>query len=653
MELVPGIVIAGRYRLERLLASGGMGTVWVARHLTLGSEVAIKFMLGDSTELSVARGRFEREARTASLIRHPNVVTVQDYGIEGQTPYIAMELLHGENLDEFLVRKKRVTLTELEPIISQISRGLRKAHETGIVHRDLKPSNIFLARDDSDGHEVVKILDFGIAKEIDATLGQHTKTTELMGSPHYMSPEQLRSTKKSDFRSDLWSLGVIIYRALTGVTPFPGDTLAEVMVQVFSGKWTPPTTVVPELPPTVDAFFQRAFARKPDDRYQSIHDLHNAFVAVVAGKPLPAPTAAAPAPNPTTTPLPFTASSSSPSWPSTVALSSQQVPPAPPLPVAAPVALAPTSDHEAPKVPTTFEPPKVPTTFGTPPSNATPNFGPAPSSNPGLSAPPDAVFGTAPKVPTTFGPAPSSNPGLSAPPDAVIGTGTLVGFGTSNTTANVAINWQDNSPPLVALPDDPTTEPLTNARQERPANLTFNTPPQASAADGQRQRTLAIAFIAALLVLVTIIVIATRGPADSTDKPSSTTENSSAPVVAPPAAASGTALTPDEIAAAVPDETPVEVIPNEPPTAAPSTTQTVKSNWKPIGKGQARLLIKAKNGVCKITVNASYYGVTPLDVMVDAGKVRIFCRMPTGATRSKELRVPEYRITQIEFEVKQ
>ena len=92
MELVPGTVIAGRYRLERLLASGGMGTVWVARHLTLGSEVAIKFMLGDSTELSVARGRFEREARTASLIRHPNVVTVQDYGIEGQTPYMAMEV---------------------------------------------------------------------------------------------------------------------------------------------------------------------------------------------------------------------------------------------------------------------------------------------------------------------------------------------------------------------------------------------------------------------------------------------------------------------------------------------------------------------------------------------------------------------------------
>ncbi|HMY16497.1 MAG TPA: serine/threonine-protein kinase, partial [Polyangium sp.] len=191
MELVPGTVIAGRYRLERLLASGGMGAVWVARHTSLNTEIAIKFMHGDPTELTVARSRFEREARTASLIRHPNVVTVQDYGIEGQMPYMAMELLHGENLDEYLQRKKRLTLVELEPIISQVSRGLRKAHETGIVHRDLKPSNVFISRED-DGREIVKILDFGIAKEIDTTLGQHTKTTELMGSPHYMSPEQLR-----------------------------------------------------------------------------------------------------------------------------------------------------------------------------------------------------------------------------------------------------------------------------------------------------------------------------------------------------------------------------------------------------------------------------------------------------------------------------
>jgi hypothetical protein len=257
---------------------------------------------------------------------------------------------------------------------------------------------------------------------------------------------------------------------------------------------------------------------------------------------------------------------------------------------------------------------------------------------------------------------------LSAPPDPAIGTsGTLVGFGAANAQANVAVNWQDNSPPIVNLPDDPTMEPLGGAPTARPANVAIlhALPPAQTnpSADNKHQRTIVIAVVAALVVLVTILVIAMRGPSDSTDKPPSTTENTSGaggdlpgsgkPSGVPVAASSGSALTPDEIAAAVPDETPVEVVPNEPPSAAPSATQAPKSNWKPIAKGQARLLVKATTGVCKITINATYYGVTPLDVMVDAGKIRIFCRMTTGSTRSKELRVPENRVTKIEFDVKQ
>lgn len=625
MELVPGTVIAGRYRLERLLASGGMGAVWVARHTTLGTDIAIKFMHGDPTELTVARSRFEREARTASLIRHPNVVTVQDYGIEGQMPYMAMELLHGENLDEYLQRKKRLTLTELEPIISQVSRGLRKAHETGIVHRDLKPSNVFISRED-DGREIVKILDFGIAKEIDTTLGQHTKTTELMGSPHYMSPEQLRSTKKSDFRSDLWSLGVIIYKALTGVTPFPGDTLAEVMVQVFSGKWTPPSAVVPGLSPTIDAFFQRIFARKPDDRFQSIHEMHNAFVAVVAGKPLPPPAATptpSTAPNPTTTPLPLGTSSS---WPQVVP------PPRPSAP-----SYVPTDGSTVGLSP--FETPKTP-----------------------------SVSADLPTAPVVLGPpvpqAPTSNPGLSGAGNVPMGTAAPIGFGVPN----VATNWPDQRSQPRSLPENPRTEPIpdsptepgrTGSRAEIP---NFGAPPQA--ADPARRRNLAFAIGGVLLLLVVGVVIAASGSSDSTDKPA-TTGNSSAPQGVkvpsaepsndgqPMAAASGAVVTPDEIASAVPDESPVEVVSNEPPVPTPSATQTTKSNWKPIGKGQTRLQIKSTGGICKITINSTYYGVTPLDVIVDAGKIRVFCRMPTGSTRSKELRVPENRITKIEFEVKQ
>ncbi len=614
MELIPGTVIAGRYRLERPLASGGMGAVWVAHHLTLDAEVAIKFMHDENSV--AARGRFEREARSAALIRHPNVVTVQDYGIEGQTPYIAMELLHGENLDDRILHKKRLSLAELEPIASQIARGLRKAHETGIVHRDLKPQNIFLATTE-DGSEAAKILDFGIAKEIDTTLGQHTKTTELMGSPHYMSPEQLRSSKKSDFRSDLWSFGVIIYRALTGSVPFPGDTLAEVMVQVFSGKWTPPSKVVPGLPSTIDAFFQRAFARKPDERYQSIHDLHNAFVSVVAGKPLPA----APAPTATTTPIPF--ASSSPSLPGVVIPSAQK-------------SLAPSLQVGVPSV--------------------------------GFSPPERDVSASRPSAP------PTSNPGLSAPPERTSAPGSMPGFGAPNPTPASVFAPPEPQPVIVSLPV-PELAPASREHEPAapsppPTNLATTVLPGAPVVpipkENRPSRSVIFAALAGVLVLVSVLFLVLRGPADPEDKPSSgeavsatstSATSSSTPTDTTPialAAATGNALTPDEIAAAVPDETPVEVVHDEPPAPVPSaTTQPQRSNWKSIPKGRTRLLVRAKGGVCKITIDGTYYGLTPLDVMVDAGKLRVFCRMATGSTRSKELRAPENRITKIEFEVKQ
>lgn len=632
MELVPGTVIAGRYRLERHLADGGMGAVWVARHLTQGTEVAIKFMHGDPTELTAARGRFEREARATSLIRHPNVVTVQDYGIEGLMPYMAMELLRGENLDDFLLRKKRLTLAELEPIISQISRGLRKAHETGIVHRDLKPSNVFLAQEEG-GREVVKILDFGIAKEIDTTLGQHTKTTELMGSPHYMSPEQLRSSKKSDFRSDLWSLGVIIYKALTGTNPFPGDTLAEVMVQVFSGKFTLPSVHVAGLPPTVDAFFQRAFARKPDDRFQSIHDMHNAFVAVVAGKPLPAPTppAASPAPPPqaaTTTPVPF-AASSSPSWPAV-----------PPPRASAPSHLP--TDASGPTLPG-YEPEtaKISSAMAQEVARGPVGFGPPPPATP------------------------SSNPGLSGPPEAILGGGARIGFGAANPTPAPGANWQDNPAPITTLPDETTKASHAPTPMELAPRAPFGSIPSpaypAPNTPNTQTRNILIAVVAVALLLVVGLVIALGGSSDSPDKPIATPENSgtkatasteTAPDPTPTAVASGSSLTPEEIASAVPDESPVVDVPNEPPSAVPSAPQAPKTGWKPIPKGQARLKVEAKGGVCKVTINATYFGLTPVDAMVDAGKVRIFCRTTTGSTRSKELRIPENRTTKVEFEIK-
>ncbi len=245
-----------------------------------------------------------------------------------------------------------------------------------------------------------------------------------------------------------------------------------------------------------------------------------------------------------------------------------------------------------------------------------------------------------------------------------MGTTAPIGFGVPN----VATNWPDQRLQQRSLPEIPRTEPILDSPTEpgRAGSRTeipnFGAPPPA--ADPARRRNLAFAIGGVLLLLVVGVVIAASGSSDSTDKPV-TTENSSAPQGVkvpsaepsndgqPMAAASGTVVTPDEIASAVPDESPVEDVSNEPPAPTPSATQTTKSNWKPIGKGQTRLQIKSTGGICKITINSTYYGVTPLDVIVDAGKIRVFCRMPTGSTRSKELRVPENRITKIEFEVKQ
>jgi eukaryotic-like serine/threonine-protein kinase len=338
----------------------------------------------------------------------------------------------------------------------------------------------------------------------------------------------------------------------------------------------------------------------------------------------------------------------------------------PPIPVPAPGLSSP--DNEPPKVPGTFGAVtsdsglnKVPITFGIPP--APPLAPPTPSlSNPGDSSP---------KVPGTFGaappPPPTSNPGLSAPSDPAFGAVAGRGFGAPNFPPNAA-SWGDNTSPLTALPDDPKIEPVAGRREEptriRAPLESLVGPPVLTqpAADPKRKQTTLIAIVAAVVVLVIGIVVVASSSTDSPDKPTPNAGNSSAPTVGLPAssepaseaaaAASGSALTPDEIAAAVPDETPVETVANEPPTPTPLATHTQKSNWKPIAKGQARLLIKATGGVCKITINATYYGVTPLDVMVDAGKLRVFCRTSTGSTRSKELRAAEYRLTMIEFNLK-
>ncbi|WP_437972069.1 serine/threonine-protein kinase [Sorangium sp. So ce260] len=281
ISLAEGSVIAGRYRLERMLARGGMGAIWVARHLQLDAGVAIKLMAPEYAASSTARARFEREARAAAQLKIPNVVHVHDYGIEGDTPFLVMELLDGEDLETRLAREGRLSLAATLGIVTQVCKALRRAHEMGIIHRDLKPANLFLSRQDDD--ELVKVLDFGIAKAPGMLLaGKETKTGTLVGSPYYMSPEQVRRSKTLDWRSDLWSVGVIAYRCLTGRLPFPGEEIGEVFVAICTEDAPLVSSLAPELGPEVDRFFSRALMRDPEHRFQSASELAEAFSAAAS-----------------------------------------------------------------------------------------------------------------------------------------------------------------------------------------------------------------------------------------------------------------------------------------------------------------------------------------------------------------------------------
>lgn len=371
MEPAEGAVIAGKYRLVGPLARGGMGMVWTAQHVTLGTRLAVKFVDPSFAANPAFLARFEREARAAALIESPHVVHVQDFGVETGTPYLVMELLSGEDLGMRLRRQRRLSLAETARIVSQAGHALRRAHERGIIHRDLKPANLFLAR--VYEQEVVKVLDFGIAKETGATVGENTTTGEVIGSPHYMGPEQARADKDIDHRSDLWSVGVLVYRMLTGTLPFPGDVMGAILAKIFVEPPPPVASVAPDLPAELDAFFAKALAKQKEHRFQTIDDLVVAFLAIAerhggatAGArrslpdsslaaiatPLPvaapgparAPASITPAPGSGPhTPLPASAPStplpaSAPSTPPHRAL-----PSAPPGPITPPYGLAPVS----------------------------------------------------------------------------------------------------------------------------------------------------------------------------------------------------------------------------------------------------------------------------------------------------------------------
>jgi serine/threonine-protein kinase len=274
-------VLAGRYRLERQLGKGGMGSVWLAEHLALRSWVAVKLMDPAIAATPEGAERFRREAQAAASLRSAHVVQVLDYGVHETTPYLVMELLNGESLAGCLEREKRLAPERTVAIMTQVARALGRAHAAGIVHRDLKPDNVFLVREDDQ--ELVKILDFGIAKTPASTFGgTETKTGVTMGTPYYMSPEQVEGKKAVDFRTDLWAIAVITCECLTGVRPFDGSTYGELLLNICARPVAPPSSQGFVLR-GFDEWFAKATNRDAEQRFASAQDLVNALRDVVAG----------------------------------------------------------------------------------------------------------------------------------------------------------------------------------------------------------------------------------------------------------------------------------------------------------------------------------------------------------------------------------
>jgi serine/threonine protein kinase len=258
-----------------------MGAVWRAEHQALRSPVAIKVIDEQIAQSPDALARFLREAQSAAALRSPHVVQILDYGTDRGVPYIAMELLEGESLATRLERVGRLPPAEVARIITEIARAIGKAHELSIVHRDLKPDNVYLVHNDEA--EVTKVLDFGIAKAtqgLGVVSSSETRTGAILGTPHYMSPEQAEGTKLVDHRTDVWALGVITFECLLGRRPFDSDALGSLLLAICTRPMPVPSAWGFALP-GFDAWFAKACARELAERFQSARDLATELRRVV------------------------------------------------------------------------------------------------------------------------------------------------------------------------------------------------------------------------------------------------------------------------------------------------------------------------------------------------------------------------------------
>jgi eukaryotic-like serine/threonine-protein kinase len=269
----PNLILAGKYRLSRQLGQGGMGSVWLAEHLTLHSPVAIKLIEPSIAANADALTRFMREAQAAAALRSPHVVQILDHGVDAGVPFIVMEALEGESLADRLSRLGRLPPTEIGKLMTHIGRAMTRAHEAGVVHRDLKPENVFIVRNDEE--ELAKVLDFGVAKSsqhgVTGSVSSATRTGAVLGTPYYMSPEQAEGARLVDRRTDIWAMGVIAYECLLGGRPFQAETLGGLLLAICAREMPVPSRAGPVIP-GFDQWFARACARDLVQRFATARE---------------------------------------------------------------------------------------------------------------------------------------------------------------------------------------------------------------------------------------------------------------------------------------------------------------------------------------------------------------------------------------------
>jgi serine/threonine-protein kinase len=272
-------ILNGKYTVEHVIGIGGMGVVCSAVHKQLKQRVAIKFLAGQMRSQELV-DRFIREGQAAVRIKSEHIATVLDVGVlENGTPYLMMEHLAGADLSDYLLERKSLPIEEAVDFVLQALDALAVAHNAGVIHRDLKPSNLFVTQR-SDGSPLVKVLDFGISKITEAgpsPTATLTRPGMMLGSPRYMSPEQLRNASSVDHRADIWAMGIVLQELVSGRPPFDADTFTALCTSIVSDAPTPLRSLVPDAPEELERLIQKCLERKVEDRFQNVAELAQAL----------------------------------------------------------------------------------------------------------------------------------------------------------------------------------------------------------------------------------------------------------------------------------------------------------------------------------------------------------------------------------------